>query len=785
MAIDFHYYYLQIKNGIEVNEIPGGIVVAASRGAHRHRRGDLLALLFTFSDNSILSDDEFMAQPQELTALFFRSPGSVTRAIQLVAEELGRALWDHNSQVAESGKQVTAVLNIAVLHREHLFVGHSGATHTFVIKSGSVEQYSDMEPFERPLGLSRRVMVQYRQAPINAGDIIIICPQPPITWTCANLSGSPQIGMEQVKRRLLNQVRDDMRAVIIKCREGEGKTVAEVWSADQSITAQVAEQSIKEVVPPEQESHELEAGAVSVQEGNRDFNELTGGQSEVGLNVASTTNLSTEIVAEQQQEQLESQEVPVKPGQTEFVKPRDSSQIEDQIIPAPNSLLVFVAKAWQAWNGLRYKFAEIMKKISRRIFPRSSSGGEKISPVIMVFMVIALPAVLIAVSLTIYIRSGKQEQHDIYLTRAQEYAALATEHEDLDKQREYWSQAYELVSQALEYGQSSDSDMLFLQSQSILDEMDLVTRLEFRPALTGLLPEGVEISKIITSTSGVYLLDSSSGAVLRLFLNTKGFYEIDPGFQCGPGDFGLSNINPIVDLIALPANTRNYKIMAADSDGNLLYCLPGEEPTPTSLIPPDDVWGRIATIAMDKYTMFIVDAEKDAVWFYEGRDFENEKMAGVVFGGQPESYLEEDVPDLGGTLEMAVNEDDLFVLHQDSHMTLCQFNPYRETKRTECQDPAPYSDSRVSYDKKPLVYMDACFVGMQDMRYPNASLYILDAANNAVMQFSYQLNMERVLKPQPSRNYPIPDSSPTGFGISVDKEIFLAYGNQILIAALP
>ena len=106
MAIDFHSYCLQIKNGIEVNKLPGAIVVAASRGAHRHRRSNLLALLITFTDNSILSDDEFMAQPQELAALFFRSPGSVTRAMQLVAEKLGRALWERNSQEAEGDKPV-------------------------------------------------------------------------------------------------------------------------------------------------------------------------------------------------------------------------------------------------------------------------------------------------------------------------------------------------------------------------------------------------------------------------------------------------------------------------------------------------------------------------------------------------------------------------------------------------------------------------------------------------------------------------------------------------------
>lgn len=118
-------------------------------------------------------------------------------------------------------------------------------------------------------------------------------------------------------------------------------------------------------------------------------------------------------------------------------------------------------------------------------------------------------------------------------------------------------------------------------------------------------------------------------------------------------------------------------------------------------------------------------------------------------------------------------------------MTTCQYNPYREGNATECQDPTPYGDSRMGYEKNPLIYFDAQFKVIQETLYPNSAFYILDAAQPAMMQFSYQLNLERLIKPQPSKAYPLPDAGMSGLGVTSEKELFLAFGNQLYIADLP
>jgi len=156
----------------------------------------------------------------------------------------------------------------------------------------------------------------------------------------------------------------------------------------------------------------------------------------------------------------------------------------------------------------------------------------------------------------------------------------------------------------------------------------------------------------------------------------------------------------------------------------------------------------------------------------------------VIFLKNALKFLDEDVPDLGGALDVVINQEDLYILHEDGHMSLCRYSALKDVKLTECQDPAPFSDSRAGREKKPWIFMDTRFEMLQQTRSPNTALYILDSANRSINQFSMQLNLERVLKAQTNRNYPIPDVDPSGFGVTADMEIFLAFGNQLFIAPL-
>jgi hypothetical protein len=303
--------------------------------------------------------------------------------------------------------------------------------------------------------------------------------------------------------------------------------------------------------------------------------------------------------------------------------------------------------------------------------------------------------------------------------------------------------------------------------------------------MTQLLPEGSEISLIKGGTSGVYLLEKITGSILRLFLNTKGFYELDTEFSCMPGTYGLVTITKLLDFVMLPANSENFKIMAIDAQGNLLYCQPGEPPVSNTLTLPPGGWGSIARMVYANESLYIADADKSNVWIYDGSSGATSGMSGIIFAESPVQFFDETIPDLGGAIAMAINQEDLFILHGDGHMTLCQYSALKEAKLTECEDPAPYTDNRFgSENKKPWIFMGTNFMDMQYVKLPNASLLVLDGISGTLYKFSLQLNLEQTLKLQANPDYPIPTTAPTGFGVTQDKELFLAFSNQIFSAPL-
>jgi len=172
------------------------------------------------------------------------------------------------------------------------------------------------------------------------------------------------------------------------------------------------------------------------------------------------------------------------------------------------------------------------------------------------------------------------------------------------------------------------------------------------------------------------------------------------------------------------------------------------------------------------------------IWMYQGKDPDKPELSGIVFSESPVNFFDSDIPDLGGAMDFSVNQEDLYILHQDGHMTVCQYSPQKEINNTECEDPFAYTDNRVGHEKNPLIFLGAQLGMLQQVRLPNAALYMLEVNSRSIFQFSFQLNLEQTLKVQPNKNYPVPDSPPSGFGISPEQDVFLAYNNQLFVAPL-
>ena len=771
MTIDFITYQLQSIGGKEYHQITGVLVERGVRTTHRHRQSDLLALFLSFSGEHRYTNEEIDELVKKASGLFFHAQGSVTRAIQLIIEDLNKAILERNLDRGYEGVQAEGSVNIAVLHNGWLFMGQVGDAQTYTIGSERFERCGEDGDATEKLGRSKRINPRLYQSEIQASDLILMSPHAHASWKAYYLSGSTELTMPQIKRRLKNQMIQDFSVLAIKTEEGNGKVRTGSWEIEEEKFIKAEEEHISEDQPEikptelEQDIHQMAEPA------------LKNPKEEPQKNEEETPDLPDVV-------HIEDEDIQVTAGETEQMQ-QESPEVIQKSRKQNSKLLIGLARLWMRGKTTRAKLQLFFRRLKRKFVPKKSIIQTSESFTWMTIAVLAIPLIIIFSSITIYTRFGKEEQYKIFMDEAQAAELLAEDEGDAIKQHDHWKEVLVLTTKAEEFQITNSSRELFQKAQLIIDEMDLAARLDFRPALSQFFPEGASIGQIKASSSGVYLLDSNSGNVLRIYLNTKGFYQLDEEFRCTPGPYGLATISKLLDFVILPANSKNFKIMALDGQGNLLYCQPGELPISRTLTVPDGGWGKIIGTAYANDVLYVIDADKSMVWFYKGNSTDSTEMSGIVFTESPIRFFDDDIPDLSGAVDAFVNQEDLYILHGDGHMTLCRYNSPDDVKLTECEDPAPFTDNRVGIENtKPWIFMGTHFIGMQQARVPNASLFLLDDVSSALYQFSYQLNLERTLKPQTNRNYPIPTSKPSGFGITPDQEVFLAYDNQLFIAPM-
>jgi hypothetical protein len=133
-------------------------------------------------------------------------------------------------------------------------------------------------------------------------------------------------------------------------------------------------------------------------------------------------------------------------------------------------------------------------------------------------------------------------------------------------------------------------------------------------------------------------------------------------------------------------------------------------------------------------------------------------------------------------IDLAVDKNDLYLLHEDGHITLCTFSNLGVSP-TRCNDPFPYADSRVGREGQVLL-PEAPFVQVRTTQPPDPSLYLLQADTQAIYHFSLRLlTFQRQLR---SQNPLSADSPATAFDIRPDgRVVFMALGNRVYYAGMP
>ena len=426
-------------------------------------------------------------------------------------------------------------------------------------------------------------------------------------------------------------------------------------------------------------------------------------------------------------------------------------------------------------SRLKTKIAGFLGKI----LPGTRDEGTKIPRSVLFVIAIAIPILVVAIASTVYIRKGKSQQFDLYFLQGQQYALQAEGlKKDPPSRLASLQQSLYYLEKASEYGRTEDSDLLKTQIQKQLDSMQGIVRLNMTSLSDVAISGTVKISQMVATGTDLYLLDETSGRVMRYFLSGSGYVQ-DSEFDCGPNpENPLNTLGKLVDILALPAgNSFGATLFGIDATGNIQYCIPGESGTITQLIPPDAGWKGIRSISLFQNYLHVLDPESNAVYRYNGN--------GILYEEKPTFYFDNTVPPLTTAIEIEVNGDELYILRSNGEMVECTYSHIKDYKLTECTDPAPYGDMRAGQNSKTVSFPEVQFIQMRMTPAPDSSLYLLDASGMRLFHLSLQRNLQKVLNPGFLDKDSVPQNPPSAIAVSPGKIAFLAYGNQVFYAPLP
>jgi hypothetical protein len=388
----------------------------------------------------------------------------------------------------------------------------------------------------------------------------------------------------------------------------------------------------------------------------------------------------------------------------------------------------------------------------------------------MAFTAIAVPLTIVAVAAVVYFQRGREAQYDIHFSSAQEAAQLAEIKTDPKEQRLAWETILLHLNNAELYQSTEESQELRMHAQGIVDDLNAIERLDFRPAIVDQLEETAQITRLVTRDDSLYMLNATDGVVERAILTNEG-YRIDTTFQCGPGPYGGFIVGAIIDIAPMPfGNDLQATIMGIDGNGNLLRCIPGATPLASPMEPPDINWGTPRGITIDGNDLYVLDPQTNAVWIYRGMDVSQ----------APRLFFDQQIPPMQDVIDIEINQNDLYLLHEDGHLTTCVYSTLA-TSPTRCKNPEIYTDPRPGRQSGPFIE-DTFFSQIQFSPPPEPTIYLLDPNSRAIYRFSVRLTLDRQFRSHEN----LPEGPATAFTVNRSNHtVFLAIGNQVYYAPLP
>jgi hypothetical protein len=761
--------------------IPGFYAAASAKRCARGREDDSLMLLIAQTSGTPITPETLQSWFNRVTSIFYKTSGSVTAAMRAVVNALNSNLIEVNLKLTKEAEPHSAVLSLAVIHHDTLFVAQSGLSQVLLLQDGSSRLFFDPDLDPRGMGLTQIPQLRFFQESLGERAIILFSAEFPAAWQEGALA-SLSTDVRALQERVLAEENLPAPLGMVEAKPGAGvlrrleltshPDETQVESQQAEATPQdlpeYVESASEEIQPepltmhePEVESDQPEEAAEAPEPIQPDEEPETTTE----IPMAVPVGHSVEEQPGMPPGLTYSEQIPESPPRKRK-ETKAARKAREQA--AYTKLAEGAAKMNQTGEGLNKLFSG-KKAQTEGVEPKpeSLSSGTKL------LLAVVIPLLVVAIASIIYITQGKENQYQYLMAQAQAAAENAALMSDSTQQREGWNQVMNWLDQAEDYRQTNELRALRVQAQNALDRLDGAVRLHYTAAYAASQLPSLQISRLVSIGNELYLLDQASGAVLHMSPSGS-IYNLDLDFKCAPGVVDGVQVGKLVEVMSVPINNAaKAPLFALDAEGNGLFCQPKKDPVAISLLPPDSGWGKLQSAFYDSGRLFVLDPAKNALWIYRGTS--------MNYTEPPDSYFEDMTIDLSNAVAATGSGDELFLLFEDGHTMHCLAS--NVTGLVNCDDPYPYVDGRTSAASQ-LNFGSLRFSQLAYSPPPDPSLYYLEADKAELYQFSLRLNLNRILRADVESGS-LPRKVVTAFNVSTNRLVFLAFGNELYYASLP
>lgn len=758
----------------------------------RGREEDQL-LVFIGLNQPFENAQPLKAELEKQAKEFYRTSGSVTNSMRVFIDGLNSWFLKQNNQFDDATNWRTAILSLGVVHLGTLFIAQLGASQANLFSDGDVESFFDESIEARGLGLTTVVKPRYYQSELKNDQFLIFSKN-----TEGQLTEIDDLVLLVGELKLRADENKPLAVVRLNVGSGEIKT-DEAFDFAALLPAFQMEAEISDVAPLDEDGDD-EVFVESVHQDDLENEEeplqlasladdlfaqagFTSTSVEPAKEKVPQGDLDDELtIAFELNPELDDENEDDLEGNLDQFEDEDAEEGEETQAFEPQPTPRFEAIKEKAMQGVaagagwlrnvEQKAEEIAAAGRPSEFDGENTQKKELSTLHKVLIAIIVPIVVVFIAAMIFFNRGEQQEYAYYLAQAEASFNNAALMESRDLQREGWEQALLFLDKAASYNDTAEVKNLRQRAQLALDDLDGARRLQFSIAFSTSQAPGMEIGAIVSLTSDLYLLDRTSGSV-KAFRATSNGYQIDSDFKCAPGTYSGVRLGNLVDMISIPINNPSKApILAIDGEGNLAYCSIGQSPVAVHLPTPEGGWSDLKAIVFNSNRLYVLDPGNEAVWFYRGFT--------ANFDAEPTSLFAEEIIDLSKAVDIEVDGEEVFLLHEDGHTSRCT-NPWFAGVNS-CDEPYTYADTGTAGSNTD--FENLRFSRFAYSQPPDPSIYYLEPERAELYQFSLRLNLNKVFR-SAANSGNLPKSAATAFYVSADRKVFLAFGNQLYYASLP